>query len=155
MEGDTNWRWTNPMKRTILIYGAVLAVLVFLLKLVEYRYIVRDLSLEFYIGLVAVLFTVIGVWAGLKITRKKTIIIAQPAADFKINEDQLRQLGISRREYEVLELMARGLTNQEIGDRLFVSLNTVKTHSSNLFLKLDVRRRTQAIQKAKELHLLP
>lgn len=143
------------MKRTILIYGAVLAVLVFLLKFVEYRYIVRDLSLEFYIGLVAVLFTVIGVWAGLKITRKKTIIIARPAADFKVNEDHLRQLGISRREYEVLELMARGLTNQEIGDRLFVSLNTIKTHSSNLFVKLDVRRRTQAIQKAKELHLLP
>ncbi|MBT1700171.1 DNA-binding response regulator [Fulvivirgaceae bacterium PWU4] len=143
------------MKRTILIYGAVLAVLVFLLKFVEYRYIVRDLSLEFYIGLVAILFTVIGVWAGLKITRKKTIMVMQPAADFKVNEDQLRQLGISRREYEVLELMARGLTNQEIGDRLFVSLNTVKTHSSNLFVKLDVRRRTQAIQKAKELHLLP
>lgn len=143
------------MKRTIFLYGAVLAVLVFLLKFVEYRYIVRDLSLEFYIGLVAILFTVIGVWAGLKITRKKTIVIAQPAADFKVNEDRLRQLGISRREYEVLELMARGLSNQEIGDRLFVSLNTVKTHSSNLFLKLDVRRRTQAIQKAKELHLLP
>lgn len=143
------------MKRTILIYGAVLAVLVFLLKFVEYRYIVRDLSLEFYIGLVAILFTVVGVWAGLKITRKKTIVVTQAAADFKVNEDQLRQLGISRREYEVLELMARGLTNQEIGDRLFVSLNTVKTHSSNLFVKLDVRRRTQAIQKAKELHILP
>ena len=143
------------MKRTILIYGAVLAVLVFLLKLVEYRYIVRDLSLEFYIGLVAVLFTVIGVWAGLKITRKKTIIIAQPAADFKINEDQLRQLGISRREYEVLELIACGLSNQEIAEKLFVSTSTVKTHTSNLFAKLDARRRTQAIQRAKELRILP
>jgi NarL family two-component system response regulator LiaR len=142
------------MKRTILLYSAALALLVFLLKFVEYRYFVRDLSLEFYIGLVAVLFTVIGIWAGLKITGKKTVVITQPAAVFKVNEDQLRQLGISKREYEVLELMARGLSNQEIGDQLFVSLNTVKTHSSNLFLKLDVKRRTQAIQKAKELHLL-
>jgi two-component system, NarL family, response regulator LiaR len=142
------------MKRTILLYSAALALLVFLLKFVEYRYFVRDLSLEFYIGLVAVLFTVIGIWAGLKITGKKTVVITRPAAVFKVNEDQLRQLGISKREYEVLELMARGLSNQEIGDQLFVSLNTVKTHSSNLFLKLDVKRRTQAIQKAKELHLL-
>jgi two-component system, NarL family, response regulator LiaR len=145
----------RSMKRTILIYSAVLAVLVFLLKFVEYRYFVRDLSLEFYVGLVAILFTGIGVWAGLKITGKKTVVVTQAATDFKVNEDQLRQLGISKREYEVLELLARGLTNQEIGDRLFVSLNTVKTHLSNLFIKLDVKRRTQAIQKAKELHLLP
>lgn len=143
------------MKRTILLYAVTLALLVFLLKFVEYQYFVRDLSLEFYIGLVAVLFTVIGVWAGLKITRKKMVVITHPAADFKISEDYLRQLGISKREYEVLTLMARGLSNQEIGDQLFVSLNTVKTHSSNLFLKLDVKRRTQAIQKAKELGLLP
>jgi two-component system, NarL family, response regulator LiaR len=143
------------MKKTILLYGSVLAFLVFILKFIEYRFFVRDLSLEFYMGLVAVIFAVMGVWAGLKLTRKKTVIVTVPAADFKVDEGKVKDLGISKREYEVLELMAKGLSNQEIADRLFVSLNTVKTHSSNLFLKLESKRRTQAIQKAKELRLIP
>lgn len=143
------------MRRTILLYGSLLALLIFFLKFIEYRYIVRDLSLEFYLGVVAVMFTVLGIWAGVRITRKKPVVAAQAAGDFKLNEDALKQLGISKREHEVLELMAQGLSNQEIADKLFVSLNTVKTHSSNLFLKLDAKRRTQAIQKAKELRLIP
>lgn len=143
------------MKKTILLYATSLALLVFLLKFIEYRFLVRDLSLEFYLGLVAILFTVLGVWAGVKITRKKNIVLATPAAHFHVDEEKLKQFGISKREYEVLELIATGLTNQEIADKLFVSLNTVKTHSSNLFIKLDVKRRTQAIQKAKALGLLP
>lgn len=143
------------MRRTILLYGSLLALLIFFLKFIEYRYIVRDLSLEFYLGVVAVMFTVLGIWAGVRITRKKPVVAAQAAGDFKLNEDALKQLGISKREYEVLELMAQGLSNQEIADKLFVSLNTVKTHSSNLFLKLDAKRRTQAIQKAKDLRLIP
>lgn len=141
------------MKKTILLYATALALLVFFLKFIEYRFFIRDLSLEFYIGLVAILFTVMGVWAGVKLTRKKSIVMA--GQNFKLDEDKLKQLGISKREHEVLELMASGLSNQEIADKLFVSLNTVKTHSSNLFVKLDVKRRTQAIQKAKQLRLLP
>lgn len=141
------------MKKTIFLYAIALALLVFLLKFIEYRFFIRELSLEFYIGLIAVLFTVIGVWAGVKLTRKKTVVI-MAGSDFILDEDKLKQLGISKREHEVLELMAAGLSNQEIADKLFVSLNTVKTHSSNLFIKLDVKRRTQAIQKAKELRLL-
>lgn len=140
------------MKRTILFYGLALAVLIFFLKFIEYRFLVRDLSLEFYIGAVAIFFTVLGVWAGLKLTKKKTIIITNPA--FQFDQSRLDSLGISKREYEVLELMAKGLSNQQIADTLFVSLNTVKTHSSNLFLKLEVSRRTQAVQKAKELQLI-
>lgn len=140
------------MKRTILIYALSLAALVFLLKFIEYRFFVRDLSLEFYIGALAIFFTVLGAWAGFKLTKKKTIIITNPA--FQFDQTRLDSLGISKREYEVLELMARGLSNQEIADKLFVSLNTVKTHSSNLFLKLEVGRRTQAVQKAKELQLI-
>jgi two-component system, NarL family, response regulator LiaR len=143
------------MKRTIILYGAALAILIFFLKFVEYRFFVKDLSLEFYVGLIAVLFTLLGVWAGLKLTRKKTVIVTVPAADFRIDEDKLRDLGISRREHEVLELMAKGLSNQEIADKLFVSLNTVKSHASSLFLKLETKRRTQTIQKAKELRLIP
>lgn len=140
------------MTRTIILYGLSLAVLIFFLKFIEYRFLVRDLSMEFYVGAVAIFFTVLGVWAGLKLTRNKTIIITNPA--FQFDQARLDSLGISKREYEVLELMAKGLSNQEIADRLFVSLNTVKTHSSNLFLKLQVSRRTQAVQKAKELQLI-
>ena len=141
------------MKRTIILYGVALAVLIFLLKILEYRLFVRDFSMEFYVGIIAVLFTILGVWAGLKLTRKKTIIITNP--DFQFDELQLEKLGISKREYEVLELMSKGLSNQEIADKLFVSLNTIKTHTSNLFLKLEAKRRTQAIQRAKELMLIP
>ena len=143
------------MKKTILLYGLALAVLVFILKFIEYRFFVRDLSLEFYIGLIALLFTGIGIWSGLKLTSKKVIVTTIPATPFRLNETELKRLGISKREHEVLELMAQGLSNQEIGDKLFVSLNTIKTHTSSLFLKLDVKRRTQAIQKAKELQLIP
>jgi NarL family two-component system response regulator LiaR len=123
------------MRKTILIYGVALAALTGILKFIEYRFLVRDLSLEFYLGAVAVLFAGLGVWAGLRLTRGK-VIIANP--DFKIDEAELQRLGISKREYEVLELMAQGLSNQEIADKLFVSLNTVKTHSSNLFVNYSI-----------------
>lgn len=146
-----NCTWpTNSMWRTTLLYGAVLAALVFILKIIEYRFLVRGLSIEFYIGIVALMFTVIGVWTGVRLTRKKS----SPPIPFEADEQYLRQLGISKREYEVLSLMSQGLSNQEIADKLFVSLNTVKTHTSNLFLKLDVKRRTQAIQKAQSMRLI-
>jgi two-component system, NarL family, response regulator LiaR len=140
------------MKRTIFIYGLAMAILVFVLKYLEYRLFVRDLSTEFYVGIVAVVFTLLGIWAGLRLTRKK-VILAGP--DFALNERELQRPEISKREQEVLELMAQGLSNQEIADTLFVSLNTIKTHTSNLFLKLEVKRRTQAVQKGKELKLIP
>jgi two-component system, NarL family, response regulator LiaR len=143
------------MRRTIFLYGLALALFVFFLKFIEYRFLVRDLSLEFYLGLIALLFTVVGIWVGLKLTRKKPALVASNPVDFIPDENKLRLLGISKREYEVLGLIAAGLSNQEIADRLFVSLNTVKTHSSNLFIKLDAKRRTQAIQKAKEFRLIP
>jgi len=140
------------MRKTILLYGIAMAALTGVLKFFEYRFLVRDLSLEFYVGALAVLFTGLGVWVGLRLTRRK-VVIAGP--EFKLNELELQRLGISKREYEVLELIAQGLSNQEIAEKLFVSLHTVKTHSSNLFMKLDARRRTQAIHRAKELGLLP
>jgi two-component system, NarL family, response regulator LiaR len=143
------------MRKTVLLYGLALAALIGLLKFLEYRYLVRDLSIEFYIWLLAVFFTGLGIWAGLKLTGKKQIIVTVPQQEFVFNEEMMKKLGISKRELDVLELIATGLSNQEIADKLFVSLNTVKTHSSNLFIKLDVKRRTQAIQKAKELRLIP
>lgn len=140
------------MKRTVILYGLALATLVFLLKYFEYRFIIRDLSVEFYVGLVALAFTGLGIWVGLRLTRQRVVTVGP---EFILNQSGLEQIGISKREHEVLALMAQGLSNQEIADKLFVSLNTVKTHSSNLFVKLNASRRTQAIQKAKELRLIP
>jgi two-component system, NarL family, response regulator LiaR len=140
------------MGKTILLYGLALAALLFLLQSVQFSFFVRDLSLEFYLSVVAIVFTAVGIWARLKLTKQKTKIVIQ--ADFSFNEQAFNRLGISKRELEVLGLMAQGLSNQEIAEKLFVSLNTIKTHSSNLFIKLDARRRTQAVQKAKELSLL-
>jgi two-component system, NarL family, response regulator LiaR len=147
------------LRRTILIYGISLAALTALMKYIEYQFIVKELRLEFYIGVVAVFFTGLGVWMGLKLTKPKPIAIAASTAQFESktshpDEAVASKIGISKRELEVLQLISEGLSNQEIADRLFVSLNTIKTHSSNLFMKLDVKRRTQAIQKAKEIGLI-
>lgn len=140
------------MRRTILVYGLALAGFTALLKFIEYRYIIKDYTLEFYIGLIAVLFTALGIWAGLRLSRPKVVRIRP---DFQLDQAELDRRGISPREYEVLTLIAQGLSNQEIADRLFVSPNTIKTHSSSLFGKLDVRRRTEAVKKAQDLQLLP
>lgn len=146
------------MSRTIILYGLGLALLMIALKSIEYRYMLRDLSTEFYVTLVALLFTSVGIWVGLKLRGEKVPLIEKESTteleSEKFIAQQLAETGISQREYEVLQLMAEGHTNQEIADQLFISLNTVKTHSSNLFAKLDVKRRTQAVQKAKELALL-
>lgn len=143
------------MRKTIILYGLALALLVLALKVVEYYYFIHDLSLEFYVGLIAIFFAGLGAWAGRRLTSPNKVFVSPPLGDFRLNENSLKQTGISKRELEVLELIAKGNSNQEIADKLFVSLNTVKTHSSNLFVKLDVKRRTQAIQRAKELRLLP
>ena len=146
------------MKKHILIYGLCGGVLIVILKLVEYRFLVIEHSLEIYGGLIALLFAVLGIWLGLKLTKnKETIIVREVPAPqfFTLNETRLRELGITRRELEILELIANGLSNREIAEKLFVSENTVKTHSSRLFDKLSARRRTQAVQLGKELGLIP
>jgi DNA-binding CsgD family transcriptional regulator len=139
-------------KKSILLYAVAMAALMGFLKFIEYRFFVRDLSLEVYIGVVAVLFVVLGVWVGRRLTRVKVVT---PPLEFTLDEAMLKKLGITKREYEVLELIAEGMSNQEIADRLFISSSTVKTHTSSLFMKLDASRRTQALQRAKELRLLP
>ena len=145
-----------------ILYGISLAILLFLLKWLQYRFVIIDHALEIYIGAIALIFTALGIWLALKLARPKihTVIVEKeiyktPATAFTINEDQLAKLGLSKRELEVLQLIAEGLSNQEIAARLFVSLNTIKTHSSRIFEKLDVKRRTQAIEKAKRLNLIP
>ena len=142
------------MRKTILIYGIAMAALIGLLKYLEYSYFIRDLSIEFYIGVVAITFVVLGVWIGTRLVRIKTVTVPEEG-EFVLDEDALKRLGISKREYEVLKLISQGFSNQEIAEKLFVSLSTVKSHSANLFMKLDASRRTQAVQRARELHLLP
>ena len=147
------------MKKSILIYGLCGGVLIVLLRLVEYRFLVVEHSVEIYGGLVAALFAGLGIWLGLKLTRKKEIIVERevlvPAQAFALNEGRLRELSITPRELEILDLIARGLSNREIAEKLFVSENTVKTHSSRLFDKLSAKRRTQAVQIGKDFGLIP
>jgi DNA-binding NarL/FixJ family response regulator len=146
--------------RDILLYGVCGGVLIAVLKLTEYHFLVVEHSVEIYVALVAALFAGLGIWLGLTLTRKKpTMIIKEipaPAADpFVADETRLSQLGITARELQILGLIATGLSNREIAGRLFVSENTVKTHSSRLFDKLGAKRRTQAVQIGKTTRLIP
>jgi len=137
------------MKKTILIYGLSLALLVFLLEYFEYRFFIRELSTEVFIFLIALFFTGLGLWVGKKLTSQKVEVPV-----FQKNEKAIEYLGISERELEVLELVAKGLSNKQISEKLFVSINTTKTHLSHLYEKLEVKRRTQAVEKAKSLNLI-
>jgi NarL family two-component system response regulator LiaR len=142
-----------------LIYGLCGGLLIVVLKLIEFRFLIVEHSIEIYGGLIAALFAGLGIWAGLKLTTKKEVLVIKEvpaaAAPFSLNEERLKGLGITKRELEILELIAQGLSNREIADKLFVSENTVKTHSSRLFDKLSARRRTQAVQIGKEMGLIP
>ncbi|MBC7791233.1 MAG: response regulator transcription factor [Anaerolineae bacterium] len=150
------------MKKHILLYGLLGGVLIAVLNLIEYRFLVIEHSAEIYGALIGLLFALLGIWLGLKLTRRTDTIIVRevevpvPASlPFARNDETLRSLGITPRELEILEQIAAGLSNREIGEKLFVSENTVKTHSSRLFDKLGAKRRTQAVQLAKELRLIP
>ena len=139
-------------------YGVALAIMLLLLRWLEIRFIIMEHSFEIYAAAIAFLFTALGIWLALKlgkptIIEKEIYIPAHP--DFVLNEPELAKLGLSSRELEVLQLMAAGKSNQEIADHLFLSLNTIKTHSSRLFEKMEVKRRTQAIELGKKLSLIP
>lgn len=146
-------RWPRRFLRDIFLYGLAGGVLITLLRLTEYRFLVVEHSVEIYGGLVAALFSALGIWLGLTLTRKKQA--TAPAEPFTVDRQRQDELGITPRELEILGLIAVGLSNREIADRLFVSENTVKTHSSRLFDKLGARRRTQAVQLGKEARLIP
>jgi DNA-binding CsgD family transcriptional regulator len=150
------------VKKTVLLYGLLGGALIAALKLIEYRYLVIEHSLEIYGGLVALMFSALGIWLGLKLTKtRETIVVREvpvpvrASEPFVVNTTRLEQLGITPRELEILGLIAAGLSNREIAGKLYVSENTVKTHSGRLFDKLQARRRTQAVQIAKEAGLIP
>lgn len=144
------------MLKHTLIFGGVAGLLIAGLKFIEYRWLVVAHSVEIYGALVAAVFAGVGIWLGLKLTREKVVVKEVPApAAFERDDAKVAELGLTPRELEVLELIARGLSNKEIADQVFVSENTVKTHLSRVFDKLDARRRTQAVQRGKALRLIP
>ena len=137
------------MKKTILTYSLAIGAAAFLLQWLDFQHAVRTMSTPVYVVIVALLFTALGIWVGQRLSR------GAAAGPFERNRQAMDYLGITEREYEVLELLARGQSNKEIGETLFVSPNTVKTHLAHLYEKLEVSRRTQAIQKARALRILP
>jgi ATP/maltotriose-dependent transcriptional regulator MalT len=144
----------------VLVYGLCGGLLIVALRLIEYRFLVLEHSVEIYGGLIALVFASLGIWLGLKLTRKEEVVVVKEVTvlttqPFAVNEERLRELSITKRELEILALIAQGMSNREIAEKLFVSENTVKTHSSRLFDKLSVKRRTQAVQTGKELGLIP
>lgn len=155
-----NYKAFLERHKATLIYSVSLAFLLFLLKWLELRFIIFDHSFEIYIGFIAVIFTALGIWLALKLSKPKIErVVVEKEVYVKnengvVNKPLIRQLELSKRELEILDLMARGHSNEEIAGKLFVSLSTVKTHNQNLFVKLDVKRRTQAIEKAKRLNLI-
>ena len=157
-----------PVKRHLLIYGIFGGLLIVLLKTIEYRFLILERSIEIYGGLIALFFASVGIWLGLKLTNKKeTVIVKEVPVEvkvevpvptrepFSLDQTRLQQLGITARELEILRLIAGGMSTREIAEKLFVSENTVKTHSSRLLEKLSAKRRTQAVQIAKDMRLIP
>lgn len=147
--------------RHIILYGLTLAVLVFALKWLQWKFLVVDNAIDIYIGLVAVFFTALGVWVATQLAKpkvqtvivEKEILVLQPEV-VAIDETELKKLNLNSREYEVLQLLAKGHSNADIAGLLFLSLSTIKTHVSNLYFKMDVKSRTQAITRAKQLKII-
>jgi two-component system, NarL family, response regulator LiaR len=145
------------MKRLVLLYGLIGGILIAVLQWTEYRFVVIEHSVEIYGALVAAAFATLGIWLGIRLNRPKVVAreVPVPNAPFVVNDKKREDLGITRRELEILELVAQGMSNREIAGKLFVSENTVKTHCARAFDKLGAARRTQAVQRGKELGLLP
>jgi len=154
------------MKRHVLIYGIVGGILIAVLQWTKYKFLVIEHSIEIYVGLIAAIFAALGIWLGLRLTgARQEIAVKEPAIPaanppneplpFRPDEKKREDLNITRRELEILELVAQGMSNREIAGKLFVSENTVKTHCSRAFDKLGAKRRTQAVQLGKEFGLLP
>lgn len=145
------------MKKTILIFGSIALGLLILFQLSEYAFFAPNISPESKVTAFAIVFILAGILISRQIFGPKTVVQIQEVPippPTKINPQKIEELGISKREYEVLQHIAQGLSNKEIAEKLFVSENTIKTHVSNLLVKLDAKRRTQAVKNAEDLRIL-
>lgn len=147
--------------KDVILYSLSLAILLFILRWLEIRFIIIDHALEIYVGAIALIFTGLGIWLSFKLINRNTetrivekTVYLENEPNLMLNQEEIEKTGLSKRELEVLHLMAEGLSNEEIAERIYVSLNTIKTHTSRVFEKLDVKRRTQAIEKAKRLRVI-
>jgi len=150
------WRQWRP----ILLFGTAGGLLVASLRFIEYRFLVLEHSIEIYSGLIALLFAAVGIRLGLTLTKTREVTVIKEVAvaapiEFVRNQQQVAALAITPRELDILDQIAAGKSTREIAQALFVSENTVKTHASRLYDKLGVNRRTQAVQEARRLGLLP
>lgn len=148
---DTSENLKKKKYLTLLIFGLCLAGLTLLLQLIQYRYFIGSLDRDVYTTAIASLFTIVGIWVGYNLVKPKPVKAKVPG---EIDEQVLEKLKLNDREYEILVLISQGLTNQQIADKLFLALPTIKTHTSNLYTKLDVRNRTEAVHKAREMQII-
>lgn len=147
--------------KEIFFYGISMGIILLSISWLETHFIIYNYQFELYVGFIALLFTLLGSWFAYKLLKPKVethfiekVVFNSSSIIFEINQIEIEKLGISKRELDVLKLLAAGNSNEEIAAELFVSLNTVKTHVSNIFTKLDVKRRTQAVEKAKSLKII-
>lgn len=147
--------------RHVVLYGLILAILVFALKWLQWKFFIVDNAIEIYIGLVAVFFTILGVWIATQLVKPKiqTVVVEKEVPAIRpdgspVNDTELKKLNLSGREYEVLQLLAKGYSNADIAGALYLSVSTVKTHVSNLYVKMGVKSRVQALTKAKHLKII-
>lgn len=152
---------TKNIKVQILQYSLALGLLLFLLRWLELRWLIFSHSMEVFTGLIAMIFTGLGIWLAIRLRKPKVETVTvekhvfiEKEQDFQLNSEAIETLNISKRELEVLKLMSKGLSNEEIASQLFISLPTVKTHASNIFSKLNVKRRTQAVDEARKLDII-
>lgn len=146
------------MKQTVIGFGLLIFSLLVLFRLAEYSQFRLHYGMETWIAVFSILFFIIGIFLSRKMFQKEIIkekeVIVEVPATTEIDTNQVNKLGLSKREYEILQLITEGLSNHQIANKLFISENTIKKHISNLFLKLDVERRTEAVKKAKALRVI-
>jgi len=146
-----NWRSIKKLYSSELVFGVIMAVFAVILNYLEFQYFLGHMDEKIYSALLAIIFTATGIWIGAKIVKTKT---RENPSSPKLNELKANDFELNDREFEVLQLIAQGHSNREIANQLFLALPTVKTHASNLYLKLEVRSRTQAVHKARSLDLI-
>ena len=139
------------MLKTVLRFGLIIAALLVLFQLSKVSVFIPDLPQDTILGIVGGVFIALGIYLGLKFRK---VEVVEVAAKVEIDTQMIEKLGLTEREMEVLQLISEGFSNQEIGEKLFISESTIKTHISNLFVKLDVKRRTQAVTRAKEIRII-